>query len=48
MDKKFIMSPNSIKNIILLPNLSKLKDLIVKIYEKKIFFSKYLYNLSYG
>ena len=37
-DKDFIISPNSIKNIILLPNLSKLKDLITKIYEKKIFF----------
>jgi len=37
-DKDFIISPNYIKNIILLSNLSKLEDLIAKIYEKKIFF----------
>jgi len=42
-DKDFIISPNSIKNIIMLSNLSKIKDLIVK-----FFFSKQLYNLSYG
>ena len=39
-DKDFIISPNSIKNIILLSNLSKLKDLIAKINEKKLIFSK--------
>jgi len=38
MDENFIISPNSIKNINLLPDLSKLKDLIVKICEKKFFF----------
>jgi len=37
-EKNFIISPNSIQNIILLPNLSKLKDLIAKVYKKKIFF----------
>jgi len=37
-EKDFIIRPNSIKNIILLPSLSKLKDLIAKIYEKKNFF----------
>jgi len=40
MDKNFIISPNSIKNINLLPDISKLKDLIVKIWEKKFFFFK--------
>jgi len=38
MDKNFIMSPNSSENIILLPNLTKLKDIIIKIYGKKFFF----------
>jgi len=37
-DKDFIINTNSIKNIILLPNLSKVEDLIAKIYEKKNFF----------
>ncbi len=29
MDKNFIMSLNSSENIILLPNLTKLKDIII-------------------
>jgi len=47
-DKDFIISPNSNKKNILLPDFSKLKDLIVMIYENKFFFSKNLYNLSCG